>query len=396
MSGRLAANVIHFARVLRAAGLPVGTGQALDAVRAVEQVGIEGRDDFYWTLHAVLVTRADQRALFDEAFALFWQTRRLISQLAQTHRGEEAEDGHDEGSRTSRRVAEALMPETVAERREDKVEVERDAALTWSERERLQAMDFEEMSAEELRRARDLVARMRLPIMVLPTRRLEPSTLGRAVDMRATLRASMRAGGDVIRLRRARRKRRRPPIVVLCDISGSMSRYSRMMLHFLHAVTGDRDRVHSFLFGTRLTNVTRHLRHRDVDHALARVAESVEDWSGGTRIGACLHDFNRHWSRRVLGQGALVLLITDGLDREAGDGLAAEMRRLHDSCRRLVWLNPLLRFEGFQPKSLGVRAMLPYVDDFRPVHSLDSLQALVDVLSRPAHHRPTFAPRRAA
>jgi hypothetical protein len=188
-------------------------------------------------------------------------------------------------------------------------------------------------------------------------------------------------------LKRKRRRRRPPPLVVLCDISGSMSRYSRLFLHFMHAVTNDRDRVYTFLFGTRLTNITRYLRHKDVDVALDRVTGAVEDWSGGTRIGQSLAEFNRRWSRRVLGQGAVVLLITDGLDREAGAGIGQEMDRLHKSCRRLIWLNPLLRYEGFAPKSLGMRAILPHIDEFRPVHNLESLDELVTALSRPGPRR---------
>jgi uncharacterized protein with von Willebrand factor type A (vWA) domain len=199
--------------------------------------------------------------------------------------------------------------------------------------------------------------------------------------------ATLRSGGDEIPLQHKKRRMRHPPLVALCDISGSMSRYSRMLLHFMHAVTSDRDRVHTFLFGTRLTNVTRYLRSRDVDEALAKVGANVDDWSGGTRIGHCLHEFNRYWGRRVLTQGAVVLLITDGLDREVGAGLADEMERLHKSCRRLIWLNPLLRFDGFAPKSLGVRAILPHVDDFRTVHSLDSLEQLADTIGRPALRR---------
>jgi len=223
-----------------------------------------------------------------------------------------------------------------------------------------------------------------------PTRRFAPDPRGARADMRATLRAALRSGG-IVELRRKSRRMRPPPLVVLCDISGSMSRYSRMFLHFMHAITNDRDRVFTFVFGTRLTNITRYLRFKDVDLALDKVAEAVADWSGGTRIGHCLVDFNLYWSRRVLGQGAVVILITDGLDRDVGVGLAHEMDRLHRSCRRLIWLNPLLRYEGFEPKSLGMRAMLPHVDEFRPVHNLDSLENLVTVLSAPAPRRLTAA-----
>jgi hypothetical protein len=224
--------------------------------------------------------------------------------------------------------------------------------------------------------------------MSTPTRRFRPDPSGRLADMRATLRAALRSGSDFIPFQWRRRRTRHPPLVVLCDISGSMDRYGRMLLHFLHAVTNDRDRVHTFLFGTRLTNVTRYLRHKDVDAALVKVGQAVEDWAGGTRIGHCLHVFNARWSRRVLGQGAVVLLITDGLDREDGRGLGDEMERLRKSCRRLIWLNPLLRYERFEPRSLGVRAILPHVDDFRPVHNLESLADLARALSSESPRRP--------
>jgi hypothetical protein len=242
------------------------------------------------------------------------------------------------------------------------------------------------MSAAEMAAAKAAIARLRLPIVEVPVRRMRPNPRGRRVDMRATLRAALRST-DAMPLKRRSRRRRHPPLVVICDISGSMSRYSRMFLHFMHAITNDRDRVHTFTFGTRLTNVTRHLRHRDVDIALAKVGDAAEDWSGGTRIGTCLKTFNAEWSRRVLGQGAIVLVISDGLDRDAGAGIEAEMERLHKSCRRLIWLNPLLRFEGFQPKSRGVRAMLPHVDDFRTVHNLESLGDLTAALSHPGPRR---------
>jgi uncharacterized protein with von Willebrand factor type A (vWA) domain len=232
-----------------------------------------------------------------------------------------------------------------------------------------------------------------LPVLDRPTRRFAPDPRGARADMRATLRAALRSGG-VIELKRKSRRRRPPPLVVLCDISGSMGRYAQLLLHFLHAVTNDRDRVHVFLFGTRLTNVTRQLRHRDAEVAFQMVSHAVPDWSGGTRIGEALERFNKLWARRVLGQGAIVLLITDGLDRDGAQGLAENMDRLHRSCRRLIWLNPLLRWGGFEPKSQGIRAMLPYVDEFRPVHNLASLRALIFSLSQPMPRSLGWTPER--
>jgi uncharacterized protein len=390
-ASRLVENLMFFARTLRAAGLPIGPGRVIEALRAVQTIGIGRRDDFYWTLHAVFVSRHDQRPLFDQAFHVFWRNPQLLERmmamlLPTLNAGGEV----DKGEELARRLADALRAEKPngADMPEGEVEeeIEFDAAMTYSQRELLQKVDFEKMSAEELATAKRLIARMQLPIMALATRRYRPDPRGARVDMRATLRATMRAGG-LPSLRRRKSRRRHPPLVIICDISGSMSRYSRIVLHFMHAVTNDRDRVFAFLFGTRLTNITRLLRHRDVDVALDRVAEKVEDWSGGTRIGHCLAEFNAKWSRRVLGQGAIVLFISDGLDRDAGEGLTREMERLHKSCRRLIWLNPLLRYEAYEPKSLGAKAILPHVDDFRPVHNLASLADLTSVLAEPGRRR---------
>lgn len=380
-----------FARTLRAAGLPVGPGRVLDAIRATETVGIGSREDFYWALHATLVNRREQQEIFDQAFHIFWRNPRLLERamamlLPQMRGG--AESAEDQAE-MSRRLAEALAREGDGEGRgeqeqEEKVEV--DAVMTYSDRELLQRMDFEKMSAAEIAKAKRLIAAMRLPIMALPTRRFRPDPLGRRIDMRASLRAALRSA-DSIPLRRRIPRRRHPPLVILCDISGSMSRYSRIILHFMHAITNDRDRVHTFLFGTRLTNVTRYLHHKDIDVALEKVGQTVDDWSGGTRIGKCLAEFNSRWSRRVLGQGAVLLFISDGLDRDGGEGLAKEMERLHKSCRRLIWLNPLLRYEGYEPRSMGARTIMPHVDEFRPVHNLESLADLTRVLSAPGRRR---------
>ncbi|MFC3226024.1 VWA domain-containing protein [Marinibaculum pumilum] len=387
---RFAENIMHFGRVLRRAGLPVGTGRILDAIRAVEVAGIASRHDFYWTLHAVFVSRREHREIFDQAFHVFWRNPKILERmmgmlLPRTEGG--ADDPEQQKRDISRRLAEALYPDKGPQEQEggddEEEELEIDASFTWSARERLQTMDFESMSTEELALARGAIARLRLPIMEVATRRYRSDPRGARVDMRGTLRGSLRSGGGSIPLKRKRRLTRHPPLVVLCDISGSMSQYSRMFLHFLHALTNDRDRVHTFLFGTRLTNVTRYLRNKDVDAALGQIGSNVEDWSGGTRIGHTLEEFNRLWSRRVLSQGAVVLFISDGLDRDAAEGLEEQIDRLHRSCRRLIWLNPLLRWDGFEPRSAGIRSLLPHVDEFRPLHNLNSLGELADALSRP-------------
>ncbi len=384
--GRFVANIMHFARCLRAAGLPVGPGKVIEAIKAVEAIGVGTRDDFYWTLHAVFVNRRDQRELFDQAFHIFWRKPDLLEKMMQLLLPQIETDEAPEKNEVSRRLAEALGPQKqpgqgeAPEDAEDQT-IELDATLTFSEREILQSKDFEDMSAEEIERAKRVIKTMRLPIMAVPTRRFMAHAQGERVDLRKTLRQSLRGGGAVIDLARKKRKKRHPPLVILADISGSMDRYSRMLVHFMHAITNDRDRVFSFVFGTRLTNITRQLRYRDVDIALTKVGELVEDWSGGTRIGHCLDDFNRSWSRRVLGQGALVLLITDGLDRDAGEGLDQAMERLQKSCRRLIWLNPLMRFDGYAPTATGARAIVKHVDDFRTIHNLASLEDLGAVLA---------------
>jgi uncharacterized protein with von Willebrand factor type A (vWA) domain len=382
---KLAPNIMHFGRVLRSAGLPVGPGKILDAVQAVLAVGIANRRDFYWSLHAVFVNRRDQHEIFDQAFHIFWRDphllERMLGLLMPQVPGEEELPPEEP---PNRRVMEAMSPQDKdgnepEEEKEPEIDVE--ATMTASSNELLQKMDFEDMSAEEISQAKAAIARMRLPIHEVPTRRFHRSQHPVRIDMRATLRAALRSGGSVIPLQYRKRRRRPPPLVILCDISGSMGRYTRMLLHFMHAITNDRDRVSTFLFGTRLTNVTRHLRNKDIDVAVNKCTETVEDWSGGTRIGESLSDFNRFWSRRVLGQGAVLLLISDGLDRDAGRGLNIEMERLHKSCRRLIWLNPLLRFDGFEPKSQGIRAIMPHVDEFRPVHNLESLTELIEALN---------------
>jgi uncharacterized protein len=376
---RLAANVVHFTRLLRRAGLRVGPGDTLDAQRAVAAIDIVQRDEFYWALHAVLVRRHADHALFDEAFRLFWRdpmgaTSALAMLLPQLKT--------PINRSVSRRLSEAWhppSPHAAAPPREQPPRV--DTFLAYSADEILRHRDFDQMSAEELARARAVVRRFELDVRPLVTRRTRPALRGE-VDRARTIRAALRGGGELIALRHRARIERPPALVALCDISGSMGRYSEMLLRFLHALLVERGRGHVFVFATRLSNVTRTLRHRDVDAALARCGKEVGDWASGTRLGACLRDFNRTWSRRVLAQGAVVLLVTDGLDREETAGLGDEVARLRRSCRRLIWLNPLLRYAGFEPRAAGVRALLPNVDEHRPVHDLDSLEALGRALAR--------------
>ena len=390
---KLIHNITHFARALRKAGIGVGPGSVLDAVRAVQAAGFTEKRDFYWVLHACFVSKPEQRRVFDQVFRLYWRDPRfmehMMAMMLPAIRGVQ-EDRPAQAA--EKRAAEALLGDAnrdmpdAQDSPEEEVQIEIDASLTMSSEERLRSLDFEQMSTEEVAEAKRMLARLTLPVKPIKSRRAAASTMGRLMDWRATMRRAMRQGGEIRSLARKKPRERYPNLVVICDISGSMSQYSRMVLHFLHAVANEKGagwaKVHGFTFGTRLTNISRHLAQRDVDAALAAAGAEAQDWEGGTRIGSCLHAFNRDWSRRVMGQGAVVLLITDGLDRDAPDDLAREMQRLHLSCKRLIWLNPLLRWEGFAPKARGIAAMLPHVDAFRAGHSIASLEDLATAISR--------------
>ncbi|MGE5536778.1 MAG: vWA domain-containing protein [Acidobacteriota bacterium] len=380
-SGRLAENIVYFARALRAAGIPVGPGAVLDALEAVKVAQVGSREDFYWTLHSVFVKRHEHSVLFDQAFRIFFRKRAYIEKLIASMLPIAPPQKSKAPPPGAQRIQDALFAGLNAQDR-DKSEIEVDARFTVSDRELLRQKDFAQMTAAEIAAAKDAIARLVLPLNEVRTRRLAPNRRGRIIDIRRTLRASMKAGGAVIDLKYLGPKTKEPPIVALLDISGSMSQYTRLFLHFLHAVTDARKRVTTFLFGTRLTNVTRALKERDPDEALAACSANVADWSGGTRIGTSLRTFNKQWARRVLTQGAVVLLITDGLERDADDTLAFEIDRLHCSCRRLIWLNPLLRFEGFEARARGVKTIMPHVDELRPIHNLESMEELVRALSR--------------
>ncbi len=390
---KLAQNIMHFGRALRRAGLRVGTGRILDAIRAVEAVGFTSKRDFYWTLHACFVSRPEERVIYGQVFRLYWRDPQYLDHmmamlLPAVHGVQEDRKAQP----AEKRAAEALLDgqdRPLPQREEtpqDDIEIDIDASQTASAEERLRTLDFELMSTDEMQAAKRMLARLTLPIAPLRSRRMQPGR-GALVDWRRTMRAAMRHGGEMTRLYSRRHRMRYPNLVVLCDISGSMSQYSRAVLHFVHAVANAQGQgwaaVHAFTFGTRLTNITRHLRQRDVDAALAAAGGEAQDWAGGTRIADCLHAFNRDWSRRVMGQGAVVLLITDGLDRGGENDLAREMERLKLTARQVIWLNPLLRWDGFAPKARGIAAMLPHCTSFRAGHNIASLQGLAAALSRP-------------
>ena len=382
--GRLAENVVHFARVLRAAGLPVGPDRVVNALTALEHAGVEHRERVHAALSAVLIDRHEHQPIFDSAFAAFWRDPKLFERLMYLTLPKIKGRGSKEREKRQQRVQDALAPSRQpaappppAKPGEDKIDLE--ATMTFSETERLQRADFESMSAAEFALAKKLAERAPLPIPPVPTRRFDSSARG-TLDLRAMARRSARDPFSAT-LAYRRHATRDPPLVVLIDISGSMQRYSRVFLHWVHALTRAHRQVATFTLGTRLTPITRTLKHRDADAALTAASAQVADWNGGTRLKSCLAEFNRVHARRVLTGNASVLLLTDGLERDEDGGLAEEAARLKRMARRVIWLNPLLRFEGFEPRAAGIRAILPYVDAFLPVHNLESLNDLAKALA---------------
>ena len=386
-SGQLAENVLHFARVLRKAGLRVGTDRALLTLQALQIAGLGSRAELHDVLQSCLLERVQDRRIFEQAFRVFWSDPDLLGRVMRLllPAGTPAADP---GANAPRRLSEALSPDSAARHVPATERPVLQVEESWSDRERLWRMDFESMSAAEFSAAQRVVAALEPLVSRLRTRRQSPAEHGTRLDLRRLLRDCGRYGGDALVLPRRVRRTRIQPLCVILDISGSMSRYSRMFLHFMHAVmNGGRTldlRVSAFVFGTRLSDVTGLLRDRDVDAALARISRRVEDWSGGTRIGACLKQFNQGWGRRLQLGKSTVLLVTDGLEHAQIELLEAQALRLSRSCARLLWLNPLLRYAAFEPKARGVRALLAHVDRPLPVHNLDSLAQLVRTLESSA------------
>jgi uncharacterized protein with von Willebrand factor type A (vWA) domain len=384
----LADNVVHFARVLRSAGVPVGPDRVLAALEAIEAVGLGRRDDVHAALSAVMLDRHEQQALFDDAFAAFWRDPKLLERLMAELLPKISGRGDRDRKHRSKRLADALAPTPLPEAARPAAqptddEIEFQASFAFSDRERLQRADFESMTAAEFELAKKLAEELPLPFARVRRRRHEASARGR-IDLRKTMLAMARQPSTLVP-RFSQPRSELPTLVVLLDISGSMDRYARLMLHYVHGLTRRYLKVHTLTFGTRLTNITRALRHRDPDLALELASAQVPDWKGGTRIASCLDDFNHHWARRLLGANAALLLVTDGLDRDEHGELARAARQLRLFARQIVWLNPLLRFDGFEPRAGGVRALLPCVDRFLPVHNLASLADLATALTaRPA------------
>lgn len=379
-ASHLAENLILFCRTLRRAGLAIGPGQVVDAGQAVLGAGIERRDDFYYALRAVLVRDPAQFRLFNQAFHVYFRNPRLLEQMMGLLLPPPQERAaSDPPEMAVRRLLEALWEPVVQEREESKVEIDRSGSC--SSEEMLRQKDFEQMNLEELAAARQLLRQKLAIARQVPTRRLRTSQRGRRYDLKKSMRLMLRNNGQLVELARKKRRLRPPNLVLICDISGSMSGYSRMFLHFAHTLGCRGQRIHSFVFGTRLTNVSHWLAEADVDRALARVAAEVRDWDGGTRIAGSLRSFNRDWGRRVLSGHSAVLLLSDGLERDVQSDLAVQMDRLQRSTDLLIWLNPLLRYEQFEARAAGIKTMLEHVDRFVPAHNVDSLADLARLLA---------------
>lgn len=372
-------NLVLFGRVLRGLGLDVNPGRMMDLVEALSLVQIGVRSDFYHAARSLLVHRRDDIPLFDEAFEMFWQKPlgewRLVEMKGRRVRRPQ---------RAPIVVAPNVRPETSTDPLPDDAETRRVIELTktYSEREALRSRDFSELNEAELDEVRRLIEDIVWKLGERIARRYRAGR-GERLDLRRSLRQSLRHGGEVLTLARRGPRRKPRPLVVIADISGSMERYTRLLLHFIYSLTqGLAQRVEAFAFGTRLTRLSRHLRQRDIEKALSDVSHAVTDWSGGTRIGESLERFNYDWARRVLGGGAIVVLISDGWDRGDPELLSKEIDRLRRSCHRLIWLNPLLGSPEYEPLTRGMVAALPYVDDFLPVHNLKSLEELATHLER--------------
>jgi uncharacterized protein with von Willebrand factor type A (vWA) domain len=391
VDGRLAENIIYFCHALRRAEVPVGSAQVNDAIRAVQAVGFTKRVDFFMTLRACLITRVEHLLIFQRVFDIFWRDPEILESMIQNllpmmqtaKKAKKPKAAENRAAEAVLGIKDPLDPKPVEN------EIILDAQYTISSNERLNAMDFEKMTNLEIREAEKAIAGLHLKTPNVPSRRLQSASYGARIDARAVLREARRTGGEILKLPRQIQRHKPPALVILTDISGSMSTYSRMMMHFIHSMSlkrkNDWAKIHAFTFGTRLTNITRSFNHKDPDKALQAIGQQVQDWDGGTLIGESLAHFNKDWSRRVLSSDTCVLLITDGLERDAINTLQMQMRRLSLSCRHLIWLNPLLRFGGFEAKAIGIQTMLPFVDSFLACHNLNAMQDLTNILNTIKH-----------
>lgn len=407
---RLLFRLTEFGRILWEVGINVGPGQMLDLAETLSYVDLTSKEEFYDTLKCCLLRKHEQEPIFNQMFEYYWfvrdkpdkkkddktgaakrQQRQLRLPPSERKRlaehmnsAEQKKEGATELRQNNKRRAQD------DEQRDDDLGKPQGTAYTAIEY--LRKKDFENFTWEEVQEAKKLMAEMRWHLGMRPTRRKAPAKKGSYPDMRRIVRRNLKYGAELIELTWRKTKIKPRPLVIICDISGSMSLYSRLLLHFVHTISNGLMNVEAFVFGTRLTRITRQLKRRDVDDAVRDVSKSVQDWSGGTRIGDALHFFNHFWARRVLGRGAVVLIISDGWDRGESDVLSVEMDRLQHSCHRLIWLNPLLGSPDYRPLTIGMKTALPFIDNFLPVHNLDSLISLGNLLSSINDSRPERSP----
>ena len=382
-NGTILHNLVLFGRLLRALGMDINPGRMIDLVEALDYVEIGQKSDFYFTARSLFVHKREDIPLFDQAFDLFWQ--------------KPSEAGVDFSfiNQLSNKPPEDIIippqpkeipPQDESESTSDQEEEDEQQLIevtqTYSTREHIRQVDFGEMTASELKLVKQFMSELVWNIGQRRTRRKRAAIHGNMLDLRRTLRQNMRYGGELLEWPRRQLKIKPRPVIIIADISGSMEQYTKLLLHFVFGLAGSlNQKVESFVFSTRLTRITRQLRYKDLDSALAEVASEVTDWSGGTRIGESIKSFNFDWGRRVLGRGAVVLLISDGWDRGEPAILKEEMARLQRNVHRLIWLNPLLGSERYEPLTRGMQAALPSIDDFLPVHNLQSLEELAEHLA---------------
>lgn len=414
-------NLMEFVRLLRELGLNIGLNQSIDLVKALTLVDVGQLDDVYSTARCILVKRHDDLPLFDLAFALFWrkidstaQDRGQRQNKRSSSRSQTPPPAYDSGDRPSQGARSQQVPQLrdwLRQRSRDRHSPAKpnessfptgpapgapaqqgpDAVLngfTYSPAEQLWHKDFSEFTKDEIIEAEQLIPGLDKDVPLRSSRRMVPSRRGKQLDLRRTIRHCMRRGGEFVRLSWKAPKKKQRSLVIISDISGSMEKYTRLLLRFMHVMRNGLKHAEVFVFSTQLTRITREFAHRRVDQAISHVTEYVSDWSGGTRIGQALHTFNRQWARRVLGRGTIVVIISDGWDQGELDLLREEMAHLQRRCYRLVWMNPLLGQPDYVPRSVGMLTALPFVDDFLPAHNLASLSAFVEQLSKIDTRRP--------
>lgn len=384
-------NIIQFGRLLRQCGIAVTPERTLRAVQSLDLIGVESRDDVHSALSATLLSAREQQNIFDQAFAFFWRDPKLADQLNLITLPSIPMRHKSRSRELPNRLAEALRTPSRNHSRPPEERRELDFSLTVSEKEKLQQADFETMTSREYELAKRLAAESPIPVPPVMQRRFE-SGAGNQIDLRRTIRLMMREPDVLVPVYR-RRKEVVPKIVVLLDISGSMDRYSRLFLHYLHGLTRRHVRVNTFTFGTRLTQITDCLRHKDPDRAMQLIDARVRDWKGGTRMSSCIEEFLRRWARRALSGNTALIIVTDGLDSDASNERNKYFPALRRQAHCIVWLNPLLRFEDFQPQAAGIRDLLSIADWFLPMHNLDSLADLPRALKTPMQKISSQLPR---